>query len=62
MAAMPELRLEERVISPGVFQFSVSNGVELERVAERLKTLSIAGSNGLQVLKLSPDELVVVLR
>ena len=58
---MPELKLEERFISPGAFQFSVPPSLALERVGQQLTTLPWGGQT-LTIVRNSSDELAVTLK
>lgn len=58
---LPELNLEERFISPGVFEFKVAPEVDLVQAAEKIKKLSW-GEQTLDVLRASPAETVVGFR
>jgi hypothetical protein len=57
-AALPELKLEERIISPGAFQFAVS-GVALGEVARVIRGLA---APKMVVQQVTPDEVVVDLK
>lgn len=58
---LPELRLEERIISPGVFQFQASSDADLVSATAKLKTLNWNGRT-LEVLRSGSQEAAVVLR
>lgn len=60
-SALPEMKLEERFISPGRVQFAISSQSPMPRLAEQLKQLSWGGLK-LEVVEVTQNELAVALR
>lgn len=62
---LPELKLEERIMSQGVVQFEVAPSASMSQVASKLKTLPWSqggGASSLEVLGSTAEELTVVLK
>lgn len=60
-SALPEMKFEERFISPGRVQFAISSDAAMPKVAEQLKQLSWGGLK-LDVMEVTQNELAVALR
>lgn len=59
---LPSVRFEERLVTPGEFQFAIDGVQSLEALARQLRGLDWGGGRKLEIVRQDPDELYVILR